>query len=304
MSRLNEIKEQQLVVSTVGNFANSLQQIAAARMVKLRNLVLASRRFVDEATLILRELQLEKVKQTESELGHKKNPNLKSPTDSLVTPSQIKTPGKIDTAVIVVTSNQGLCGSYNTEIFKRLDKVVESYPKADYYVIGHKGQNYLDRIGKKVNLSYYPYNIPETVIIKDLKPLIGMFYYYNQIFLIYSKFINTATREVVFIELSIPNVKDVEVEKEKQEGKFIFEPNLEDLISSISARVRYALFRQQILDSKLSLYTAQMIAVKTAADNADNLMDDLQHDYNKARRKLVDRKIAEVQAGRSLWAEA
>jgi F-type H+-transporting ATPase subunit gamma len=100
-----------------------------------------------------------------------------------------------------------------------------------------------------------------------------------------------------------PNIEADETEKEKVEGKFIFEPSIEDLIETISARVRYALFRQQILDSKLSLYTAQMMAMKTAADNAQNLLVDLQREYNKARRKIVDKKILEVQSGRSLWAE-
>ncbi len=60
MARLNEINEQRSVVTTVGSFANSLQQIAAMRMVKLRKIVFNSRRFVDEATLILRELHLER----------------------------------------------------------------------------------------------------------------------------------------------------------------------------------------------------------------------------------------------------
>jgi hypothetical protein len=53
MAKINEIKEQQIVVSAVGEFSNSLQQIATMRMVSLRKVVLASRRFVDEATVIL-----------------------------------------------------------------------------------------------------------------------------------------------------------------------------------------------------------------------------------------------------------
>ncbi len=201
-----------------------------------------------------------------------------------------------------MTSDIGLCGSYNTEIIKKLEEVMPQHPDADYFVLGHKGQNYMSRASAKYQVKYYPYNIPEEVSIQDLRPLIGMFYYYAQIYLIYSRFINTATREVVFMELAIPNIKEAELEKEKLEGKFIFEPSIDELIASVSARVRYALFRQQILDSKLSLYTAQMIAMKTAADNAQELLKDLQLEYNKARRKLVDKKILEVQSGRTLWA--
>jgi F-type H+-transporting ATPase subunit gamma len=301
MARINEIKEQQSVVTTVGTFANSLQQIAAMRMVKLRKIVFSSRRFVDEATLILRELHLERSKSIERELGHqKKSPGTAS---SSLMDDPLSLEGIKRKAIIVMTSDIGLCGSYNTEIIKKLEEIMPQHPDADYFVIGHKGQNYMSRVSDKYNVKYYPYNVPEEVSIVDLKPLIGMFYYYTNIYLIYSRFVNTATREVVFMELSVPNIEEVEIKKEKEEGKYIFEPSIDDLISSVSARVRYALFRQQILDSKLSLYTAQMIAMKTAADNAQELLGDLQLEYNKARRKNVDRKILEVQAGRSLWAD-
>lgn len=296
MARINEIKQQQVVVATVGNFADSLQQIAAMRMVKLRRLVLSSRRFVEEATVILRDLHLEKAKNIalNSQQG-KKGKRPATEAESEVTTKNLRT------AIIVVSSDIGLCGSYNTEIMTKLSDIMKEYPDADYFVLGHKGQNFMSRFAPKYNISYYPYNIPEEVGIEDLKPLIGMFYYYNQIYLVYNKYINTTTREVSFIELAVPNLTEVEAEKERTEGKFIFEPNIDDLIASISARVRYALFRQQILDSKLALYTAQMIAMKTAADNADDLMSDLKMEYNKARRKIIDKKIQEVQAGRALW---
>ncbi len=287
------------MVNTVGSFANSLQQIAAMRMVKLRKTVFSSRRFVDEATLILRELHLERAKSYERELGRKQYTGSgPKDVDDILSLEGIKRK-----AIIVITSDIGLCGSYNTEIIQKLDEVMPKHKDADYFVIGHKGQNYLSRVASQHGVKFYPYNIPEAVSINDLKPLIGMFYYYTNIYLVYSRFVNTASREVVFMELSVPNIEEVEGVKEKEEGKFIFEPSIEDLIASVSARVRYALFRQQILDSKLSLYTAQMIAMKTAADNAQEMMGELQLEYNKARRKLVDRKIQEVQAGRSLWAE-
>jgi F-type H+-transporting ATPase subunit gamma len=298
MARINEIKQQQVVVATVGNFADSLQQIAAMRMVKLRKLVLSSRRFVEEATIILRDLHLEKSKNLAKEMKSNKKSKKKLKSDQDTNEVSL---ANLRTAIIIVSSDIGLCGSYNTEIIVKLADIMDKYSDADFFVIGHKGQNYMSRFAPKKGISYYPYNIPEEVGIEDLKPLIGMFYYYNQIYLVYNKYINTTTRKVDFIELAVPNLTDVEAEKEATEGKFIFEPNIDDLIATISARVRYALFRQQILDSKLALYTAQMIAMKTAADNADNLMSDLKMEYNKARRKIIDKKIQEVQAGRALW---
>ncbi len=296
MSQITEIKEQQGVVTAVGSFASSLQQIAAGRMTKLRQSVIAARRFVDEATIILRELQTEKQKEIIKEKQAIAAGKIQKPLKKPIIPKKTKR-----TAIIVITSNQGLCGSYNTDIQKKMNVIVEDYPDVDYFIIGKKGQEFFKRLAKKHNIKFYPFNIPEMVEMEHLKPLVGMFYYYDQIFLVYSKYINTATRNVVFIELAVPHNLEVETAKEKEEGKFIFEPNLDEVIASTSAKLRYALFRQQILDSRLSLYTAQMIAMQTASENAKTLTAELQLEFNKARRKLVDKKIQEVQAGRSLW---
>ncbi|OGV95858.1 hypothetical protein A2W24_02270 [Microgenomates group bacterium RBG_16_45_19] len=291
MPRLNEIKDQQVVVQTVGDFANSLQQIAAARMVKLRRTNLASRRFVEEATLILRELHLERLQQWEKDLARGR----------LAKKRRRLTSSSTQTAIFVITSNQGLCGSYNNEIFDRVDQCLKEFPQADYYVLGRKGQNYFNHLKLKRPINYYPYPLSEAVSLAELQPLIGMFFYYQQIYLIYSHYLNTATRQVVFVELAVPHLGEIEAEKIKTEGKYLFEPSIDELIDQVSERIRYALFRQQILDSRLSLYTAQMVAMKTASDNAGTLLTDLKLAYNKARRKLVDKKISEVQAGRSLW---
>lgn len=297
MPSINEIKEQKIVVHSVGEFAHSLQQIAAARMAKLRKIVMSSRRFVDEATTVLLELQLEKQKRIEKEL-YGDVPKAKKKKSK-----QTETKKPERTAIIVISTDQGLCGSYNTEIFTKVDQVLPQYTTADWFVVGSKGQDYFYKLEKKNKIRFFPFKMPEQPTIVDLRPLIGMFYYYTQIFMIYSKFINTATREVVFLELVIPNIAEVETKKELEGGKYLFEPNIDELIRSLSSKLRYALFRQQILDSRLSLYTAQMLAMKTAADNSEDLLKELQLQYNKARRKVIDKKIQEVQAGRTLWAD-
>lgn len=295
MAKINEIKEQQIVVGAVGEFTNSLQQIATMRMMTLRKSVLASRRFVDEATVILKDLKREKEMHFIQELSKISKAFAKMKT--------------YREAVIIISSYLGLCGSYNTEIFQKLEKLIPDHKDADYFVIGSKGQDYFRGIIRKMpDLNFYPYDIPEDVKIEDLHRLINMFPYYDNIFLVYSKYINTATREVVFLRLSEPasdlgDEEDKDDKKNKVEkSKFIFEPDIDELIENVSSKLRYALFRQQILDSKLSLFSAQMIGMQNASENANTLLKDLKMEYNKARRKSIDKKIQEVQAGRALWA--
>lgn len=295
MSTIREIRENQETVKGVGDFATSLQQIAAGRMVKLRKSVLAAKRFADESVVILRELELERVKRLRTQLNIAKSQSFSNKATKPIRANTSRT------AIIVITSDQGLCGAYNTEVFSKVEQIVPQYSLADYFVIGNKGQEFFSRIAKKHNLRFYPYNIPENVQIEDVRPLIKMFYRYDHIFLIFNRYINTTTREAVFIELAIPDIEVEEQAKEKEEGIFIFEPGLDELIEAVTAKLRYALFRQELLDSKLSLYTAQMIAMQTASENAKEVLSDLTMEYNKVRRRMIDKKIQEVQAGRSLW---
>jgi len=293
MAKINEIKEQQTVVSAVGEFSNSLQQIATMRMVALRKTVLASRRFVDEATVILRDLKRERQVQLINKLKKIDKRFAKNRTQR--------------EAIIILSSYQGLCGSYNVEIFSKIDKIIPEHLDSDYFIIGSKGQDYFrGRLRKFPKLNFYPYDIPENVAIDHLRKLINMFPYYDHIYLVYSKYINTTNREVVFLELVEPAFEEEEKkdpeDKKLDEGKYIFEPDLLELIENVANKLRYALFRQQILDSKLSLYSSQMVAMQNATDNAKELLKDLQMQYNKARRKNIDKKIQEVQAGRALWA--
>ncbi len=294
MSTLNEVKEQMVVVKSVGDFTNALQQIATMRMMKLRGKVLQSRPFVEAATSILKELL-----------------SIRNSLDSVTLMKQDKkgkggTQVKVETpvfnkrrAVIVVTSNQGLSGQYNIEIYRKLEKVMADEASADYFVIGKKGQEYFAS-NRKIKVENFPYEVKDNFTIEDLKRLIGMFDYYGHVTLIYSRFINTATRDVVAISIMNPVLEESEKDKE-QPGKFIFEPELTELIEGVSKKLRAALFQQQIFDARLSQFSAQMVGMKTASDNANNLITDLRLEYNKARRKMIDKKIGEVFAGSSLW---
>jgi F-type H+-transporting ATPase subunit gamma len=292
MATLNEVKEKIAVVRSVGDFSNALQQIAAMRMVALRDQVLSSKRFVDEATEILKELRLykEMMFSQEYDEANKKSFAKKKMGESLVSKE----------AIIVVTSNQGLCGKYNAEIFKVLEtKVLQGAAGADIYIIGKKGQeHYL--ANKKYKFNFYPYNVPDNFTSDDLLRLVKTFSHYDRILMIYARYINTITRDVVQTLLIAPPVKEEQEGKDKK-VKFIFEPNIDDLINDISSSLRAAAFHQQILDSRLSQYSAQMVGMQAASENAKVMLGDLGHEYNKQRRKMIDKKIGEVFAGSALW---
>ena len=155
-----------------------------------------------------------------------------------------------------------------------------------------------------MKVTNYPYEVKDTFTIADLQRLIRLFDYYSHITLVYSRFINTATHEVVVLSVVTPVPEEPPLakgEKREKKGKFIYEPDILELIENISKKLRGALFQQQILDARLAQHSSQMIGMKTASDNANNLLADLRVDYNKQRRKMIDKKISEVFAGSALW---
>jgi F-type H+-transporting ATPase subunit gamma len=288
MSTINEVKEQMIVVRSVGDFTNAIQQIATMRMVQLRSRVLKSRPFVEAASTMLKEVNsIRNSLDTASLMKLDKTKKNEPPK-----------PHNTRRAVIVITSNQGLTGPYNIEIYQRVEKILDLEKQSDFYVIGKKGQEYF--AGGKFKVNNFPYEVPDDFTLEDLRRLVRVFDYYGQLTLVYSRFINTATRDVVATSIVNPIPEDTELD-EKQPGKYTFEPGINELIEGISSKLRAALFQQQIFDARLSQFSAQMIGMQTASDNAKTLLSDLQLEYNKQRRKLIDKKISEVFAGSATW---
>ncbi len=293
MPTLNETKEKIAVVKSVGGFANALQQIAAMKMTSLRNKVMAAKRFVDEATEMLRELNFYKDLAYQHEYEEANKKALKKEKGKQLSTNK-------NMAVIVVTSNQGLCGKYNAEVFKALEThILRENAEADIFIIGKKGQeHYLTN--KKYNFKFYPYSLPDEFSYTELARLVTMFPYYSRVLMVYSRFVNTIKRDVVEVLMATPPTGNAEEHKEEQ-VRFIFEPSVDELIRDISAKLRAALFQQQVLDSRLAQFSAQMVGMQTASENSKILLTDLSHEYNKQRRKMIDKKISEVLGGSALW---
>ena len=277
------------MVSSLGEFTNALQQIATIRMIKLRDKVLESRPFVQVASEMLTELSgIRNGMQTESLLALEKK--------HAGSTHGFKGGGE---AVIIITSNQGLTGRYNPEIFAKATTLIAEKPDADYYIIGKKGQDFF--AGKRFKLKRFPYAVPDTFEIGDLQRLISLFDYYSSVTLLYSRYLNSAKRDVVITSVVLPSETGLELSEGHGKGKYTFEPDIFDLIDGISSKLRAALFQQQLFDARLAQNSSQMVGMKTASDNAVGLLADLRQEYNKQRRKMIDKKIGEVFAGSALW---
>lgn len=213
--------------------------------------------------------------------------------------------------IIVVTSNRGLCGAFNTNVMKQAFQLVqENYSaqlankKVSFIAIGKKGADFLRRR-----------NLPMASVNTDLVDKIGfdktaafaqsiMDEYKNGAFdrvdIIYNQFKNAAV-QVLTTEQYLPVAKQVE-QKVKGGTKvtyhdFIFEPSKEQLVKELVPKsLKIQLFKA-ILDSVASEHGARMTAMHKATDNASELLKEYRLQYNKARQSSITNEILEIVAG-------
>ena len=209
--------------------------------------------------------------------------------------------------LVVITSNKGLCGGFNSNISKQVIseinthyKELYSQGKVEILAIGKKGAEFLK--GKGYHLSETKHDLFDSLtydIVKQVaisiirKYLLGD---YDLVKLYYNQFKNAAT-QIVTIDQYLP-VPKPEVRKYEQEHiDYILEPSKEEIVAELIPKSLKVLFYKALLESNASEHGARMTAMHKATDNASELIKDLQLEYNKARQASITNEILEIVGG-------
>lgn len=215
--------------------------------------------------------------------------------------------------IIVVTSNRGLCGAFNTNVVKQaLQLVQDKYSvqlynkKVSFIAIGKKGGDFLRRRGlpiAEVNTSLVDKPTFDQVaqysesLMKDYAE--GKF---DRVEIIYNQFKNAAV-QILKTEQYLPVPKESEGSKKSKTGgvstvnDFIFEPEKEQLVKELIPKSLKVQLFKAVLDSIASEHGARMTAMHKATDNATELLKDLRIQYNKARQSTITNEILEIVGG-------
>jgi len=203
--------------------------------------------------------------------------------------------------VIVMASDRGLCGSFNSNIMKQLEKIRAANPDKEVSVIaiGKKARDYCKKRDIDVKAEYIQL-IPETMFekAKEISENIVEFYYENifdEVHLIYAEFISALASEVKVKQL-IP-VERKEKEASEKNEPYIFEPSAEAILSTLLPKYLNIEIYQAILENTASEHSARKQAMKNATDNAEDLMSNLTLQYNQARQAAITQEIAEIVGG-------
>lgn len=205
------------------------------------------------------------------------------------------------TGYLVITSDRGLAGAYNSSVLRHVLKTIQARHKsADEYIIiaiGRVGRDFF--INRKMNVELDVVGVPDQPNFADISSLtksaVDMFQngLCDELFMYYNHYVSAILQEVT--EKKILPLADV-----KAAGNltsYEFEPNAEEILEVLLPQYAESLIFGALLDGKASEHSARMTAMKNATDNAAELIDSLSLQYNRARQAAITQEITEIVGG-------
>ena len=278
MANLKEIRNRISSVSSTMQITSAMKMVSAAKLKKAQDAITAMRPYSNKLTEILQ--------------------GLSSSIDSDNKYAQKRIVKKV--LIVSITSNRGLCGGFNSNIFKKSTELASSvYNDSDvsFVAIGKKGNDFLQ---KSFNVESNHIDIFDNLNMENVsliaESLMEKFVNedFDKIDIIYNKFKNAAT-QVVVNEQFLP-ISDIE-EDASNNTDYIFEPSKTEIIEELIPKsLKNQLFKA-IRDSWASEHGARMTAMHKATDNATELRDQLKLAYNQARQAAITNEILEIVGG-------
>ena len=280
-----EIRSKIKSVQNTRKITKAMEMVAASKMRKAQDRMRRARPYADKIRNIAAHLATA-------------NPEYRHPF--LVDHDAVKAAG-----LIVVTTDKGLCGGLNTNILRVVTAKLKELSGAGEAVvttaIGSKGLGFLNRIGARV--------VSQVVQLGDtphLEKLIGPVKVQldaytrgeiDQVFLCYTRFINTMKQEPV-IERLLPLSPDrLQSVERDYSWDYLYEPDAQAVLDDLLVRYIESLVFQAVAENMASEQSARMVAMKAASDNAKKVIEDLQLTYNKARQAAITKELSEIVAG-------
>jgi F-type H+-transporting ATPase subunit gamma len=292
MANLKEVRDRIKSVNNTQQITKAMKMVSAAKLRRAQDAIVQMRPYADKLNGMLRNILSNLEGDAASSLGVER---------------EVK-----KACIVVVTSNRGLCGAFNSNISKAAAHLInEDY--ADQYANGNLSMLCIGKKGR----DYFKKRYPELDFIDDYIELFSDLSFdkvsevpqmliqafekedFDQVKVVYGKFKNAAT-QITMTEQFLPVAKIEAAEEE--DGKnfmadYIFEPDKNRLLEYLIPTILQTQFQKYVLDTHASEHGARMTAMDKATDNAQELLRDLRISYNKARQEAITNEILEIVSG-------
>ena len=288
MAAGKEIRGKIKSVENTKKITKAMEMVAASKMRKAQERMRAARPYS------------EKVRNIAANLG-KANPEYTHPFMKV---NDAKTAG-----FIVVTTDKGLCGGMNTNVLRavtiKLKELQTAGMNAQAVAIGNKGLGFLNRIGARV-VSHVTQLGDTPHLDKLIGPVKVLLDAYaagevSAVYLSYTRFINTMKQEPVMERLLPLSQEVLQAQAGTGGGRYgwdyIYEPDANAVIDELLLRYVEALVYQALAENMASEQSARMVAMKSATDNAGEVIAELKLVYNKTRQAAITKELSEIVAG-------
>lgn len=286
MASLKEIRAKVTSIKSTQKITRAMQMVAASKMRRAQERMEVGRPYADSMRRVISHLV-----HASSDYKH---------------PYMVARPVN-RVGFIVVTSDRGLAGGLNINLFKALTRQIKDYQdqsvQAEFAVIGSKGVSFFKSFGGKVTSAVTDYgdkptfeqlNAPVQAMLDDYAK--GNI---DRIYMVYNKFVNAMTQSPTVTQLvPLPegSLEGSAVQTEHS-WDYIYEPDIKTLIDGLLGRYIESIVYQAVMENIASEQSARMVAMKAATDNAGDLINDLQLVYNKLRQAAITREISEIVGG-------
>jgi len=301
MPTSREIRNRIKSVQNIGQITRALEAVSASRVRKAQARVLASRAYAEKAWEILLDIQ------ATAQSGETLHP-------LLIEREEVR-----NVLIVLLTSDRGLAGAFNANIIRVASRfALHLNEPAKFVTVGRKGRDAMLRARREVVADFKVASDPR---IMDIAPIahLAMEDFINgtvdRVYVAYTEFINTLTQRPTVLGLlplmphaiadqvaagHIKNAPQVAAGTQKYE----YEPNPQAILDRIVPRFTELQLYQALLESQASEYSARMVAMRNASDNADQLVGDLTLVYNKARQAGITSEILDIVGGAEALQEA
>ncbi|PPC91556.1 MAG: F0F1 ATP synthase subunit gamma [Methylobacter sp.] len=270
-------------IKNTQKITRAMEMVAASKMRKTKDRMQATKPYS------------KKIGQIIKHLAHA-NPEYKHP---FLLPRDPKRVG-----IIVISSDRGLCGGLNSNLFRRVLSQLTQWEKAgievDVCTIGSKAAGFFG--GLKTNLIGQVSKLGDTPHLNDIIGVIKiMLDGYEQgrideLYVVSNEFVNTMTQRPT-IEKLLPVAADELNEQLSGHWDYLYEPDAKEVLDQLLTRYVESIVYQGLVENNACEQAARMVAMKSASDNAGKLIKELQLIYNKARQASITQEISEIVAG-------
>ena len=280
MANLKEIRNRITSIGSTMQITSAMKMVSAAKLKKAQDAITAMRPYANKLTELLQSLS----GTLDSEVG-----------GAYANQREVN---KI--LLVVITSNRGLCGGFNSSITKKsIDLIQNKYngKQVDVLAIGKKGNDLLSKENTIIeNKSEIFDNLTFDNVAEIANQLMELYAdeTYDKIEIVYNKFKNAAT-QIVTLEQFLPIVPNTETTNSNTD--YIFEPSKVEIVQGLIPKSLKTQLYKAIRDSFAAEHGARMTAMHKATDNAAELRDDLLLTYNKARQAAITNEILEIVGG-------